>query len=200
MDYPLCALRRGWWRGERTCFHRDTLTKTGTEREQRSGFAASPCLALHLYYFVLIYFFLFFFCFYSPSCVGEREMFAELLCGAVALVLYVNTLGADFCYDDRYLGEWMTSSPLRYYQHCLHHISSSVRVLSKAILMCSHSSCCHNSQWTASATATFNSRELSFFINTSSLPEGKCQFINRVYGALKSRGVIAMSSWLFVLM
>ncbi|MED6232541.1 hypothetical protein ATANTOWER_032033 [Ataeniobius toweri] len=28
-------------------------------------------------------------------------MFAELLCGAVALVLYVNTLGADFCYDDR---------------------------------------------------------------------------------------------------
>lgn len=32
------------------------------------------------------------------------EMFAELLCGAVALVLYVNTLGADFCYDDRYFG------------------------------------------------------------------------------------------------
>ncbi|CAB1423752.1 unnamed protein product [Pleuronectes platessa] len=28
-------------------------------------------------------------------------MFAELLCGTVALVLYVNTLGADFCYDDR---------------------------------------------------------------------------------------------------
>ncbi|KAL6107106.1 tmtc2 [Pungitius sinensis] len=27
-------------------------------------------------------------------------MFAESLCGAVALVLYVNTLGADFCYDD----------------------------------------------------------------------------------------------------
>ncbi|XP_060892676.1 protein O-mannosyl-transferase TMTC2 [Labrus mixtus] len=27
-------------------------------------------------------------------------MFAELLCSAVALVLYVNTLGADFCYDD----------------------------------------------------------------------------------------------------
>lgn len=27
-------------------------------------------------------------------------MFAELLCGSVALVLYVNTLGADFCYDD----------------------------------------------------------------------------------------------------
>ncbi|XP_019959202.2 protein O-mannosyl-transferase TMTC2 [Paralichthys olivaceus] len=27
-------------------------------------------------------------------------MFAELLCGAVALLLYVNTLGADFCYDD----------------------------------------------------------------------------------------------------
>ncbi len=35
----------------------------------------------------------------------DREMFAELLCGAVALVLYVNTLGADFCYDDRYLCE-----------------------------------------------------------------------------------------------
>ncbi|TWW76532.1 hypothetical protein D4764_13G0011940 [Takifugu flavidus] len=28
-------------------------------------------------------------------------MFAEVLCVAVALVLYVNTLGADFCYDDR---------------------------------------------------------------------------------------------------
>ncbi|XP_035497639.2 protein O-mannosyl-transferase TMTC2 [Scophthalmus maximus] len=27
-------------------------------------------------------------------------MFAEVLCGAVALLLYVNTLGADFCYDD----------------------------------------------------------------------------------------------------
>ncbi|XP_068168980.1 protein O-mannosyl-transferase TMTC2 isoform X2 [Antennarius striatus] len=27
-------------------------------------------------------------------------MFAELLCTAVALVLYVSTLGADFCYDD----------------------------------------------------------------------------------------------------
>lgn len=32
----------------------------------------------------------------------RREMFAELLCVAAALVLYVNTLGADFCYDDRY--------------------------------------------------------------------------------------------------
>lgn len=30
-------------------------------------------------------------------------MFAEVLCGAVALLLYVNTLDADFCYDDRYL-------------------------------------------------------------------------------------------------
>lgn len=27
-------------------------------------------------------------------------MYAELVCSAVALVLYVNTLGADFCYDD----------------------------------------------------------------------------------------------------
>uniref|UniRef100_A0A8C9R409 dolichyl-phosphate-mannose--protein mannosyltransferase n=1 Tax=Scleropages formosus TaxID=113540 RepID=A0A8C9R409_SCLFO len=27
-------------------------------------------------------------------------MIAELVCGTVALVLYVNTLGADFCYDD----------------------------------------------------------------------------------------------------
>lgn len=29
-------------------------------------------------------------------------MIAELLCSAVALVLYVNTLDADLCYDDRY--------------------------------------------------------------------------------------------------
>ncbi|TSK38463.1 hypothetical protein Baya_2879 [Bagarius yarrelli] len=28
-------------------------------------------------------------------------MIADLVCSAVALVLYVNTLGADFCYDDR---------------------------------------------------------------------------------------------------
>lgn len=35
MDYPLCALQRGWWGGggRRTCFRRDMLTKTGTERE-----------------------------------------------------------------------------------------------------------------------------------------------------------------------
>lgn len=39
----------------------------------------------------------------------RREMFAEVLCGAVALVLYVNTLGADFCYDDRYFG-WMNDT------------------------------------------------------------------------------------------
>lgn len=32
-------------------------------------------------------------------------MIAELVCSAVALVLYVNTLGADFCYDDRYMNE-----------------------------------------------------------------------------------------------
>ncbi|CAF98854.1 unnamed protein product [Tetraodon nigroviridis] len=32
-------------------------------------------------------------------------MFAEALCVVVALVLYVNTLGADFCYDDRYLDD-----------------------------------------------------------------------------------------------
>ena len=30
-------------------------------------------------------------------------MFAELVSSAVALLLYVNTLDADFCYDDRYL-------------------------------------------------------------------------------------------------
>ncbi|KTF94944.1 hypothetical protein cypCar_00020564 [Cyprinus carpio] len=28
-------------------------------------------------------------------------MIAELVCSAVALLLYVNTLDADFCYDDR---------------------------------------------------------------------------------------------------
>ncbi|CDQ95900.1 unnamed protein product [Oncorhynchus mykiss] len=29
-------------------------------------------------------------------------MITELVCSAVALVLYLNTLNADFCYDDRY--------------------------------------------------------------------------------------------------
>lgn len=71
------------------------------------------CPPFHFVFF-LFFFLLFFlifpiFCLYSPA-VSDTEMFAELLCGAVALVLYVNTLGADFCYDDRYLGEWVTSS------------------------------------------------------------------------------------------
>lgn len=151
MDYPLCALRRGWWRGERTCFHRDILTKTGTEREQRSGFAAPLCLALHLYCFW--FFYLFFICLYFPASVGDREMFAELLCSAVALVLYVNTLGADFCYDDRYLSEWMTSSPMLLLSLSPRHLPIyTLRVLYKGILTCSLSLCCHNFQWTATAT------------------------------------------------
>lgn len=29
------------------------------------------------------------------------EMIAELVSSALGLVLYLNTLGADFCYDDR---------------------------------------------------------------------------------------------------
>ncbi|KAI4887485.1 hypothetical protein NFI96_017745 [Prochilodus magdalenae] len=32
-------------------------------------------------------------------------MITELVCSAVALVLYVNTLDADFCYDDRHVGK-----------------------------------------------------------------------------------------------
>lgn len=72
---------------------------------------ATRCLALHLSLFIFQFFLVFlFFCLFirsviPPACVRDREMFAELLCGAVALVLYVNTLGADFCYDDRYLCE-----------------------------------------------------------------------------------------------
>lgn len=52
----------------------------------------------------------------------RREMFAEVLCGAVALVLYVNTLGADFCYDDRYFGWMNDTNPLvilPFTPHCL---------------------------------------------------------------------------------
>lgn len=30
-------------------------------------------------------------------------MFTELVCTAVAVGLYLNTLDADFCYDDRYV-------------------------------------------------------------------------------------------------
>ena len=37
-----------------------------------------------------------------PLCSGE--MITELACTAVAVGLYVNTLDADFCYDDRYDG------------------------------------------------------------------------------------------------
>lgn len=60
-------------------------------------------------------------CFWPSSFprVLETEMFAEALCVAVALVLYVNTLGADFCYDDRYLDKWVASSIQ--YPACFYH-------------------------------------------------------------------------------
>lgn len=123
MACPLCTLDRGWWGQKWTCFHRDILTKTETEGEQRPGsavsFSLSPSASTSVplsilfsscFFFFFFFFFIFpIFCLYSPA-VSDTEMFAELLCGAVALVLYVNTLGADFCYDDRYLGEWVTSS------------------------------------------------------------------------------------------
>lgn len=117
MDYPLCALQRGWWGGSRTCFREDILTKTGTEegdRELAAAFSLSRFASLLFWFYFIIIFFTIIIIFFITSpppsaCVRDREMFAELLCGAVALVLYVNTLGADFCYDDRYLlvlNEW----------------------------------------------------------------------------------------------
>lgn len=143
MDYPLCALRRGWWRGERTCFHRDILTKTGTEREQRSRFAASPCLALHLYYFFL-FIYLFFLVFIPPR-VLERERCLQNCCAAPWLWSCMSTLWAPI--SATMTGTWVNEWHLApcYYRHCLHYISPSIRVLYKGILMCSHSSCCHNS-------------------------------------------------------
>ena len=85
MDYPLTTLRKD---GTSDCFHINTLTKTRTERKQRNWFRPVFCPFLT---------FLF--------CVLAGEMIAELVCGVVAVLLYVNTLGADFCYDDRYLNE-----------------------------------------------------------------------------------------------
>ena len=45
----------------------------------------------------------------AGSCPGASaatggEMSAELVSSALGLALYLNTLGADFCYDDRYDG------------------------------------------------------------------------------------------------
>lgn len=82
------------------------------------GFAASSLSRFCIFFFfcVCVFFIFLFFYYHFPACVRDREMFAELLCGAVALVLYVNTLGADFCYDDRYLG-WMNDMK-PHVRHC----------------------------------------------------------------------------------
>lgn len=37
----------------------------------------------------------------AAAAAAGGEMIAELLSSALGLALYLNTLGADFCYDDR---------------------------------------------------------------------------------------------------
>lgn len=87
---------------KRTCFRGDILTKTATERDETHRDFLLFCLFASSSFFLLFFLFILFFYYPPIACVLVTEMFAELLCGAVALVLYVNTLGADFCYDDRY--------------------------------------------------------------------------------------------------
>lgn len=113
MDYPLCALQRGWWGGENGLVFAETSWQRRGLRGTRNRDSLLLCVSLCIFLIFFIFFsfpslFSFVFVSISPRAC-EAEMFAELLCGAVALVLYVNTLGADFCYDDRYLSEWMTS-------------------------------------------------------------------------------------------
>lgn len=59
MDYPLCALRRGWWGEKRTCFRKDILTKTGTEREPRPGIRCFSLPRFASFIFLLFFLFLF---------------------------------------------------------------------------------------------------------------------------------------------
>jgi len=108
--------RGGWCREggaraaeRRTCLRRDTLTKTGDWERNRDSLSRSSALS---YFICVLFFFSSSSSFPPHACVRGREMFAELLCGAVALVLYVNTLDADFCYDDRY-SCWMNDVQLR---------------------------------------------------------------------------------------
>lgn len=108
-DYSLCALGRGWWRGAPDLFSQWHPDKDGdwegTHIEISAGLSRSTSLLFHVFIWSIFW----------PSPlprVLETEMFAEALCVAVALVLYVNTLGADFCYDDRYLDEWVALSDM----------------------------------------------------------------------------------------
>lgn len=108
-DYSLCALGRGWWRGETDLFSQWHPDKDGDWEGTHTGISAGLFGSTSSLFHLFIWSFL---SFSPPACVGDTEMFAEVLCVAVALVLYVNTLGADFCYDDRYLDEWVASRPM----------------------------------------------------------------------------------------
>lgn len=108
-DYSLCALDRGWWRGGTDLFSQWHPDKDGDWEGTHIGISAGLSRATSLLFHLFIWS-SFFGPFCPPPCVGSTEMFAEALCVAVALVLYANTLGADFCYDDRYLDEWVASS------------------------------------------------------------------------------------------
>lgn len=97
--------------------------------------------------------------FSPPACVGDTEMFAEVLCVAVALVLYVNTLGADFCYDDRYLDEWVAS------RHMLLSSAPNKWPLDTWIRHNSgYSSCFLNSRWTKLIRLSILLSEVNLFI------------------------------------
>jgi len=47
----------------------------------------------------------------GASAAAGGEMSAELVSSALGLALYLNTLGADFCYDDRYGGRGAAHLP-----------------------------------------------------------------------------------------
>ena len=115
-------------------------------------------------------------------------MFAELLCGAVALVLYVNTLGADFCYDDRYLLGWMnevqpprvtnTAVPTVCLWSALHHsMASPTCSLIRSFI---HLSWCRNSEW-AVCQCTGSTWHWEPVVNKNqSAPEGDYQITRRI--------------------
>lgn len=132
-DYSVCALGRGWWRGGNDLFSQWHPDKDGDREGTHTGISAglfgSTSLLLHLFIWSLL-------SFSPPACVGDTEMFAEVLCVVVALVLYVNTLGADFCYDDRYLT--MTKNkwhPLTCYYHQLLTNVPSIHALDTIVVI-----------------------------------------------------------------
>lgn len=147
--------------------------------------AASPCLALHLCWFILFYLFTFLFVCFVSLRSPERERCLLNCCAAPWLWSCMSTLWAPISATMTgitWFNEW---HPARSSVLLFSPSLQVVLVLTRGVLsMGSNSSCCQNCQWTATATKTFKRAELFFYLSffnqsinqTSGLPEGNHQF------------------------